>query len=441
MIIFDVLKNENKKLKFLGKSDKNIDIGINMITEFKKHNVSSKDLEEADILDTYTKLKVQDINLIYKKYNEKVGNRFIDENDILNIVSEMISNSKLFENSLVYMDHFKNFTAQEYKIFEELVKKCERVTVTVSTDSLEKVDKEQDIFYFNKIFANRLIDISKNNSSKVELIKCCKNYRLKNEELVFLENAFSSLKFKQYHKEVENINIFLANNAYSELEYIANKILILVKNENYKYSDISIISSNLDEYSTIAKIVFNKYDIPIFIDEKKELNQNILIKYILAILDIFSKNWSFDSVFNFLKLGMSGISEDDIYVLENYCRKWGIRNYKWFKKFEFEEANENQEKAENLRERIIVPLIKFKEDISKERTVKEITKNIYEFLIENKISEILDRKLKSINNVEINNEYNTSYKILVRIFDEIVSIFENEKMSFEDYKSLLQVRI
>ena len=122
-------------------------------------------------------------------------------------------------------------------------------------------------------------------------------------------------------------------------------------------------------------------------------------------------------------------------IRENYCRKWGIRNYKWFKKFEFEEANENQEKAENLRERIIVPLIKFKEDISKERTVKEITKNIYEFLIENKISEILDRKLKSINNVEINNEYNTSYKILVRIFDEIVSIFENEKMSFEDYKS------
>ena len=39
MIIYDILKKEEKNLKFLGKSDKNIDILINMITELKKHNI------------------------------------------------------------------------------------------------------------------------------------------------------------------------------------------------------------------------------------------------------------------------------------------------------------------------------------------------------------------------------------------------------------------
>ena len=60
-------------------------------------------------------------------------------------------------------------------------------------------------------------------------------------------------------------------------------------------------------------------------------------------------------------------------------------------------------------------------------------------MIQNNIPEILDNKLKAINDLEVNNEYNTSYKILVKILDEIVAIFGKEKISFEDYKDLLQV--
>ncbi len=440
MIISDILKKENKNLKFLGKSDKNIDISINMITEFKKHDISTKALDEVQGLDTYTKLKLDDINLIYKKYNEKIENCFVDENDVLSIVADKISESTLFENSLVYIDDFIGFTAQEYKIFEELIKKCDRVTIAISTDSLEKVDKERDIFYFNKAFVNKLIDISKKNNSKVELLNCNTNYRLQNKELFFLEEYLSNFNYcNEYEEKPENIKIFLANNSYSELENVATTILDLIKNENYRYNEIAIISNNLDQYSSEAKIIFNKYDIPIFIDEKKDLNQNILIKYILAILDIFSKNWSFDSVFNYLKVGMLDIPYENIYLLENYCIKWGIKNYKWFKKFDYEDANETQEKLENLRNQIVEPLLKFKENVSKNRTVKEITKYIYEFLIKNDIPKILDNKIKSINDIEINNEYNTSYKILIKILDELVAIFGDEKITFEDYKELLQV--
>lgn len=439
MIIYDILKKEEKKLKFLGKSDRNVDIIINMITELKKHNITEEILGNTEILDEYTRLKIEDIKLIYQKYNDKIKENFIDENDILSIIAEKIKYSKMFENSLIYIDNFNGFTPQEYIVFEELLKASQNISVAVTADNLEVGDKELDLFYFNKIFAKKLIEIAKKNNKNIKLDFCEKNLRINNEELNFLEKSLSSNKFKVYDKELKNIKLFLANNPYSEIEYIAEEILKLVKEENYKYNEIAIVTNNLEEYSLDSKVIFDKYNIPVFIDEKKDLNQNILIKYILAILDIYSKNWSYESVFNFLKIGMLDISEYDIFSLENYCKKWGIKYNKWFKEFNYEEINEEQTKLEILRKKIVNPIIEFKTKASKNKTAKEITKCLYDFLINNHVDQILDNKIKQIGSQEINSEYNTSYKILVQVLDTIVECFGNEKMDFDKYRELLQI--
>lgn len=71
----------------------------------------------------------------------------------------------------------------------------------------------------------------------------------------------------------------MAENPYTELEYIAKRILGLVK-KGYRYNEIGIITGNLEEYASNAKMIFEKYDIPLYLDYKKELSENILIKYI-----------------------------------------------------------------------------------------------------------------------------------------------------------------
>ena len=440
MIIYDILEKERKTLKFLGNSDKNIDVVMNMITELKKHNITDNMLKDVDVLDIHTKLKIEDIELIYRKYNEKLENRFIDENDILSIISSEICDSDLFEGSYIYIDDFNGFTPQEYLVFEELLKKSKQMSVAISTDCLEIVDKENDIFYFNKVFANKLIQIANKNKIDVKEIGCTENKRINSEEIRFLENnLYNYSNFKKYDKKNKDIKLFLANNIYSEIENVAIEILKLVKYEKYDYKNISIVADNIDLYSNEVKIICDKYNIPVFIDEKKELNQNILIKFILALIDIFAKNWSFDSVFNYLKLGLSDFGSLDISEFEEYCTKWGIKNYKWFKEFNYEPANEKQEKLEIMRTRLINPLISFKDKVFENKTVRQISRILYEFLIENKIEVKLNEKIKEINSIEINNEYNTSYKIIIEILNELVDIFGDEKITFENYKNLLQI--
>ena len=78
----------------------------------------------------------------------------------------------------------------------------------------------------------------------------------------------------------------------------------------------------------IAKAIFSKYNIPIFIDEKSEITENILIKYILSILEIYTTNWSTEAVFNYIKSDFLEINKNDIYKLEKYCQKMGINSIK-----------------------------------------------------------------------------------------------------------------
>ena len=125
--------------------------------------------------------------------------------------------------------------------------------------------------------------------------------------------------------------IFLAKNQYSEIEEVAKKIYKLVRDENYRYRDIAVITKNIDTYASLVRAIFDKYNIPIFIDENRDLSQNILVQYILSILEIFTKNWTEESVLNYLKIGFSEIDEDDLFRLEKYCLKWGIKQNKWKK--------------------------------------------------------------------------------------------------------------
>lgn len=441
MLIFELLSQHKKDLKFLGKSEKNIEIVDKMLTEFKKHDVSVEDLKNLKLEDQYVSLKLQDMRLLYEQYEEKLVQNLVDENDELTLLKNNLKFSKMFENSCIYMDEFFGFTPQEYGVFEELLKQCEEMNVAVCLDYLEtKKEKENDIFYFNRKYVKKLLEIASNQDCKIELIFKDKPYRFKNNELLLLEKNLCGSNQK-WEGKIENIELFLANNPYSEVDYVAKKIYHLVKNHGYKYHEIAIIANDIENYAEDSKAIFQKYEIPIFIDEKKDLNQNILIQYLVSLLDVFDYNWSFDAVFNYLKIGLLELDYNAVCRLENYCKKWGIRGAKWQREFLYEPLNESQEDLEKIRKKIVEPLLAFKNNFLQNKTVADLTQNIYDFLLENGVINNLNQKMIQANNIEISNEYNTSYKILIHVLEELVELFGKEKVTFEKYKELLKVGI
>lgn len=451
MLIYSILTNKKNTFKFLNKNSNNIDMVLTQITELKKHGVSVQNLEELKnkTQNKYLESKLEDIYNVYSQYENKLEKSYIDENDALSILYEQLDSTNMFDNTEIYIDEFVGFTKQEYKIIEKLLEKAYRVTVNITTNNLEfNKNMANDIFYSNKETAQKLQNIAELVNCKKEKNICIEEFkRFKNEELRHLEQNLYSYPCKKYKNEVKNVNLFLANNQYSEIEEVAKNIIKLVKNEGYRYREIAVITKNIDVYSNLCKAIFNKYDIPVYIDEKRDLSQNVLVKYLIAILDVFSKNWSYDSVINYTKAGFLNIKKEEEYLLENYALKWDVKGSKWYKEdWNFKDSQEvGIEKIEQiniLRRKITRPLLKLKEKLSGNKTAKHISKNLYDFFIENEIDKILQTKIEELKNegkVNLAAEYETSWKIIMQVLDEIVLVFGNENITFENYMQILKI--
>ena len=444
MLIYSILQKEKKNLNLLNKSDENIDLAMRTISEFKKNQVSIEELkkETENIRDNYLKIKLQDLILIYEKFNDNIENKYIDETDLLTKLSENIEKINLFKNAIFYIDEFVGYTKQELEIIKKLLNISKNVTITFCIDNLElNSNPDTDIFYPNKITLSKILKLL-NEEEKIETVNLNKLNRFKNEELIYLENYLYNLKIKKYEKEIKNINLFLSKNQYSEIEYVAKNIIKLVKNNNYKFNEIGIITKNVNTYSSLIKTIFTKYEIPVFIDEKKDLNQNILIRYILSILEIIIKNYSYESVFNYLKINFSEFDEDDIFKLEKYCIKYGIKNNKFRKDFIYEINKEKINYLNELRKKIINPIINLEKKINKKQNVKNIIKELYLFLINENIENKLNKKIKELenkNHFELAKEYKISYEIIINIFDEISNIFNDEEFTLDNFYKIFKI--
>ena len=450
MLVFDILNKNKKNLKFLGKSDENIDLGINSITELKKHGVTTEKLKEEiqNIESKYLQTKLEDILLLYENYEQAINSEYIEETDKLTKLSQHIQEIEFLKDSIIYIDEFSGFTFPEYQVIKELAKVTKEINITICTDKLEIPEKpDTDIFYSSKITINKLMQIlEKENIKPEKAIYLEDSPRFKTKELKFLEKNIYNKKSTKYAEKVENLHLFLAKNQYTEIEYVAKEITKLVRDKKLRYREIGIITKDIEKYSNLAKAIFTKYNIPVFIDEKRELSQNIIIQYILSIFDIMQKNFSKESVFNYAKMGFLKIDQEDIFELENYCTKWGIKQNKWKKDFKYEINEEDKkqkiEHLNELRKIIINPILKLKDEIQKEKTAENITKKIYEFIQENNIEEKLQEKIEKLEengNIDLANEYKESYQVLIDILDEIVNIFSKKNLSIEEYYQILKI--
>ena len=449
MVVSSLLEEAQKELNFLGKNLENIDLILTQITEFKKHGITAEMLKEKmdATQDTYLKLKIKDIYTIYSRFEDRLQDNYIDENDLLNLLAQNIESSHLFDNCLFYIDEFAGFTKQEYNVIQVLEKIAKDIYVTVCTDDLRVLKSpEADIFYDNKQTVQTLKQIA-DIKNEIHLEN---SYRFKNEELRHLEKNIFDLPYTTYNKEAGNIKLTIAKNQYEEIENVAREISKLVRKEGYRYRDIGVITKNLEDYSSLCKAIFSEYEIPVFIDEKKDITSDIFVKYVLAILDIFAKNWSYEAVFNYLKSGI--VKVDRLYELENYCLKWNIKGSKWYEKpwdFGEEDTFEAEQKE------VITPLLEFRKNLNSKNTADKISEELYKFILKNcdayqntnkqaqKKSENKQEK-NELSNKDVDKEgliNLDNYNAVIDVIDEIAELFKDVKMSFDTYSKLLKTGI
>ena len=103
-----------------------------------------------------------------------------------------------------------------------------------------------------------VLNVKKEDLKLEKTIRLDEMPRFKSKELEHLENNIFNSKIQKYQEDVQNIKIFLAKNQYSEIENVAKKIYSLVKENGLRYRDISIITKNIEKYSSLVRTIFER---------------------------------------------------------------------------------------------------------------------------------------------------------------------------------------
>lgn len=412
-----------------------------LIGEFKRNDITPELLDQK--LSEYkndnilTK-KLHDIKLIYTQLQDYMANNYSDEEDKFNIFIDKIDESDMLADAEIWLDGYNGFTALQYRIIEKLVQKSEKVNISLTLD-LDENKNDADLFSTTFKTFNKLREIAKNNDFKETKTDLKDMQYRASRSLCHLEKQFFSYPYEKYQQEVKDIEVYSVSNPYVEIEYVASRIISLVRKKGYRYRDIILVTGSIQEYSSLIKQVFMEYDIPCFIDEKRNITSNTIVKYIVSLLNIISKGFRYDDVFSYIKTGLCGISKNEWELIENYCLEFGINGNKWLNDFSYK--SEDLDIINDIRTRIVTPIIKLKESINKKNTVINITKNLVEYFeameLEDKINKWIE-ELKTDGNLEYANENTQIWNIIMEVLQQIVDILGDTKVTLKEYIDLLE---
>ena len=453
MLIYKLLKDKGEELKYFNRISKQqgfVGIVSKSITEFKKYNISEEILKEKEleIENKDLKEKVSDLASIYETFNESLHKGYIDSEDILSILAKKLKECDLYNDAEIWVDEFTTFTPQQLEVLKVLAKQCKNVNITLCSDGeIQFTEGETDIFDVIKNTENRILKMmQENNISYKEPVNLNKKniYRFReSKELGHIEKYFFNYPFKIYKGDCKDIRLYKANNNYSEIEWVAQDILKLVRDKGYRYKDIAVVCREIDSYDKITSVIFNEYNIPYFLDKKREILSNPLVVLIISALEILVTNWSYESVFKYVKSGLITLETNFIDKLENYILANGIKGYKWTRDLltsQDEELTQEEIEIFEYMEEIRRPIINLYNKIKGDVTVRKYCTALYEFLLEINAFETMDKWLDDFNNKGMQDkikEYTQVPSMVMDMLDQAVEVLGNEVIDLKTFSKIL----
>lgn len=102
----------------------------------------------------------------------------------------------------------------------------------------------------------------------------------------------------------------------------------MLREKNLRYKDIAVMAADLEIYQKYLAKSFALYDIPYFLDENSRIFSHPLLELLDAVFAINDSNWSYQSVFGYLRSSLVCLEEEEIDMLDNYCLSAGIHGAK-----------------------------------------------------------------------------------------------------------------
>lgn len=443
-----VLKGNMKKLGYISEVK-------SVLSEFDQYDIGEEELRQMKATageNSRLYYKLQDLEVLYIGFKKYLEDRFITKEELLDTLCRVVKGSDILKESTIVLDGFTGFTPVQNRLLGELLEVCREVIVTVTMDDRENpyvYKHPYQLFALGKHTVTSLIQIAAERKVSVEDPLCLYErplYRFcDNSAMEFLERNIFRYSKECYKEKQGAVQVHVVRNPREEAMKAAGRVRNLVRTKGYRYRDIGVIVSNMEVYGDDLGQAFDLYEIPVFMDHKRSILLNSFVEYIRSLLNMVKDNFSYESVFRFLRTNLSGFTYGEVDELENYVIALGIRGYKkwqesWIRRPKYMEE-ENLEILNHNRVRLVEKVDTLVYVLrQRSKTVKDVTMALYEFMVREELQLKLQRQSEAFQEageLALAKEYSQVYRILIELFDKFVELLGDEKVTMDEYLKLL----
>ena len=425
------------------------------ISEFMQYGVGVEDVQK--LMDYAAKkgtlyYKLKDLQVLYRGFMEYIREKFITTEETLDLLRESLDSSAIVKNSVFAFDGFTGFTPIQNRVIGKLLRIAKEVILTVTLDLREDpflMDGEQKLFHMSKKTVADFVKMAqeeKTERGRDIFVGYDGEHRFShNEPLAHLERTLFRYPVKEYDKPQSSVHLFAASTVREEVRQTGIKLRRLVREKGFFYRDIAVVAGDLEVYAELVEAEFSLLGIPCFVDRTRGIVLNPLTEYIKSAFEVLAKNFSYESVFQYLRSGLAGFLPEETDLLENYCKETGIRGKrKWSMQFtkrtaQMKEETEPLLAINELRERFyeeLSPLLNVEA-----KSAAAYVEALYLFLTKNKAAERLaayEEMFLDKGELVRAKEYAQVYRLVMELLEQIMGLLGDEPMSLKEFADILE---
>lgn len=433
------------------------------ISEFMQYGISTQDMDK--LIASAEKrgalaMKLRDLKTLYRGFQDYIRDHFITTEETLDVLRRSLVKSKILPDSVVVFDGFTGFTPIQNRLIQELMRVCEETIVTVTIGEEEdpyQMDGEQKLFHLSKKTVADLVKLAAEaevTRGEDVFVKGGPNRFTEAPALCYLEQNLFRYQYEPYTEKQCEIRMFEALSPREEVHQTALYIRKLIREEGLTYRDIAVVIGDLEGYASCVETEFGQLEIPCFLDRTRGIVLNPMIEYIKSALQLYIRDFSYDTVFHFLRSGMADISREEIDELENYVIRTGARGYRTYSRLFTRKTEEMQqgsgqedtERAEETMERLNRIRQQFADTVeilhmAPRAKAGEYVDHLYDFLEQNQVQQKLlnyQQQFEQEGDLAKAREYAQIYRLVMDLLDQIYELLGEEEISLQEFADILE---
>ena len=274
--------------------------------------------------------KLRDMALLYERYEERLADTFLDDEDAQEALLQRLPGSGLLDGSRVWIYGFDLISPQFLRQITAMAVGAQSVRLALTLEDASAPDGAA--FTPARDTLARLarhFDRERLAWDRVHVDAPL----MADPAIQYLERelfALKSEKSEPFAGDDSPVTLWAAHSPYDEAASVAAEMLEYAR-QGMPFEEMAVVVGDAEAYEGALATAFERAGVPYHLARKRPAIAHPLLRAWLAALRCITLGWRMEDALEWLKGGFSSLSRDEMERLENYALENGLQGAKWRK--------------------------------------------------------------------------------------------------------------